>query len=177
MRPVEGNVETLVRENTQLRRENAELIKRVDILGEQLAWLKRRFFARSSEALSETEKRQLRLFDEVESCAQEAESPQGSQPLIRVPEHTRRQATRRPLPEALPCEEVVIDIPEEHKRCLCGAELVRIGEEVSEKLDVIPPQLLVIRTIRPKYACHSCEGSGDEQRPAVRIIAMAPRGD
>jgi transposase len=52
--------------------------------------------------------------------------------------------------------------------------LVRIGEGASEKLDVIPPQLRVIRTVRPKYACHNCEGSGDEQRPAVRIAAMPP---
>ena len=84
------------------------------------------------------------------------------------------RAKRRPLPEALPREEVVIDIPEEQKHCLCGAELVRIGEEISEKLDVIPPQLRVIRTIRPKYACHGCEGSGDEERPAVRIAPMPP---
>ena len=32
----------------------------------------------------------------------------------------------------------------------------------------------MIRTIRPKYACHSCEGSGDEERPAVRIAPMPP---
>ncbi len=172
--PVEGNVEALVRENAELRRENSELIKRVDILGEQIAWLKRRFFSRSSEALSEAEQRQLRLFNEAEIAAGEAESPKDPEPLIRVPEHERRRAKRRPLPEALPREEVVIDIPEEQKHCQCGEELVRIGEEVSEKLDVIPPSLRVIRTIRPKYACHSCEGSGDEERSAVRIASMPP---
>jgi transposase len=171
VRAVEGNVETLVRENAQLRQENAELIKRVDILGEQIAWFKRRFFSRSSEALSEEEKRQLRLFDEAESSVQEIESPQA---LIRVPEHTRQRPKRQPLPEDLPREEVVIDIPEEQKHCLCGAELGRIGEDVSEKLDVIPPQIRVIRTIRPRYACHSCEGSGDEEKPAVRTAAMPP---
>ena len=174
---VEGNVETLLRENAQLRQENAELAhakselaKRVEILGEQIAWFRNRFFARSSEALSEKDKRQLRLFDEGES------SPQADpgEALVRIPEHARGKAKRRPLPEALPRDEVVIDIPEEQKHCLCGAELVRIGEEVSEKLDVIPPQLRVIRTIRPQYACHECEGSGDEQRPAVRIAAMPP---
>ena len=67
---------------------------------------------------------------------------------------------------------MIIDIPEEHKHCGCGAELVRIDEESSEKLDVIPPQLRVIRTVRPIYACHVCEGSGDEGRPAVRIAPM-----
>jgi transposase len=168
---VEGTVEALEVENAQLRRENVELAKRVEILAEQIAWLKQRFFGRRSEALSDAEQRQLRMFDEAESSA---ESPIEPQPLIRVPEHERQRPKRRPLPQALPREEVVIEIPEEQKRCACGAQLVRIGEEVSEKLDVIPPQLRVIRTIRPKYACHSCEGSGDEDRPAVRIAPMPP---
>jgi transposase len=172
--PVEGNVATLEMENAQLRRENAELVKRVEILAEQVAWLKQRFFGRSSEALSEDEQRQLRMFDEAEACGEGCERPPEPQALIRVPEHVRRQPKRRPLPEALPREEVLIDIPEEQKHCACGAELVRIGEETSEKLDVIPPQLRVIRTVRPKYACHACEGSGDEQRRAVRIAAMPP---
>ena len=63
----------MLRENAQLRQENAdlaqrsELSKRVEILAEQIAWFKHRFFSRSSEALSEKDKRQLRLFDEVES--------------------------------------------------------------------------------------------------------------
>ena len=69
---------------------------------------------------------------------------------------------------------VLLDIPEQDKHFQCGHELVRIGEEVQEKLDVIPPKLRVIRTVRPKYACHHCEGSGDEQRPAVRIQPPAP---
>jgi len=172
LRPVEGNVETLLRENAELRQQNAELLKRVDILAEQLAWLKRRFFSRSSEALSEADRRQLRLFDEVESSP--VDKPEEPQTLVHVPEHTRRQAKRQPLPEALPREEVLVDIPEEQKHCQCGADLVRIGEETSEKLDVIPPQLRVIRTVRPKYACHDCEGSGDESHPAVRIAPMPP---
>jgi transposase len=174
---VEGSVETLVSEVAQLRQQNAELqrervelSKRIDILGEQLAWLKRRFFSRSSEALSEADRRQLRLFDEADSSPiEQAEEPQT---LVHVPEHTRRQAKRQALPEDLPREEVLVDIPEEQKHCQCGAELVRIGEETSEKLDVIPPQIRVIRTVRPKYACHDCEGSGDESHPAVRIAPM-----
>ena len=171
---MEGNVEALVHENAQLRHQNAELAKRVDILHEQIAWFKQRFFSRSSEALSEKDKKQLRLFDETESCEPQTDGAENPQEMIRVAEHTRGQAKRRPLPEALPRDEVVIDIPEEQKHCLCGAELVRIGEETSEKLDVIPPQLRVIRTIRPKYACHICEGSGDEERAAVRIAPMPP---
>ncbi len=171
---MEGNVETLVLENAQLRREIAELAKRVEILAEQNAWLKQRFFGRSSEALSLEEQRQLKLFDEAELAAAESESTRGQLDLVRIPEHVRQQPKRRPLPQALPRVEVIIDIPEEQKHCGCGAELVRIDEESSEKLDVIPPQLRVIRTIRPMYACHVCEGSGDEGRPAVRIAPMPP---
>jgi len=171
---VEGTVETLAQENAQLRRENAELTKRVEILREQNEWLKRRFFARHSEALSEEEQRQLKLFDEAELAAAEPDGAPRQSNLVRIPEHVRQQPKRRPLPQALPRVEVIVDIPEEQKRCGCGAELVRIDEEASEKLDVIPPQLRVIRTIRPIYACHACEGSGDEAHKAVRIAPMPP---
>jgi len=47
----------------------------------------------------------------------------------------------------------------------CGAERHVIGEDVSERLDIIPAQLRVIVTRRPKYACRSCE-DGITQAPA-----------
>ncbi|MFP4551857.1 MAG: IS66 family transposase, partial [Spirochaetales bacterium] len=68
--------------------------------------------------------------------------------------------------------EVVHDISDEEKRCGCGDELMRIGEETREVVQVIPEQMWVERHVYPKYGCHTCEGSGDEDRPAVRI---APR--
>ncbi|MEE8326009.1 MAG: IS66 family transposase [candidate division NC10 bacterium] len=155
---------------TRLTREKRELVKRVDILGEKIAWLMAKLFGRSSEKLSAEEQEQLRLFDESEVGAQEADTDSE----LTVPAHIRRKAKRKPLPEALPRDEVVIDVEEEEKRCGCGADLVRIGEETSEKLDVIPPRVRVTRTIRPKYACKACEGSGDEEKPAVRIAPMPP---
>lgn len=48
---------------------------------------------------------------------------------------------------------------------------MRIGKETSERLRVIPEQICVERHIRAKYACKACEGSGDEEKPAVRIAA------
>jgi len=55
--------------------------------------------------------------------------------------------------------------------CACGAERHVIGEDVSERLDIIPAQFRVIVTRRPKYACRSCE-SGLTQAPApTHIIA------
>ena len=52
---------------------------------------------------------------------------------------------------------------------------MRIGEEVSEQLDLIPARVKVIRTTRPRYGCRNCEGSGDEDKPAVRIAPMPSR--
>ena len=92
---------------------------------------------------------------------------------VEVPAHKRKKRGRKPLPKDLPRETVIHDIPEEEKVCACGATLERIGEEVSEKLDIIPAKIRVIRHIRPKYACKECEGSKDE-RPSVRIAPVEP---
>jgi transposase len=153
------------------RHEKGELAKRIEILGDENSWLKQKLFGRSSEKLSAAELAQMRLFNEAEAIHGE---PQPHEQLQKVSEHSRRRPVRRPLPQSLPRVEVFLDVAEGDKRCACGHELVRIGEECSEKLDVIPPQIRVIRTIRPKYACSHCEGSGDEERPAVLIAPMPP---
>jgi len=115
------------------------------------------------------------LFNEAEVAAQEA--PVKEQ--IAVPAHTRQKPKRKPLPEHLPRTEVTVDIAEEEKVCACGTALSRIGEEVSEKLDIIPARVQVIRTIRPKYACKGCEGV-ESEGGAVRIAdlpaEMIPKG-
>ncbi|MEL7388410.1 MAG: IS66 family transposase [Pseudomonadota bacterium] len=79
-----------------------------------------------------------------------------------------RQTNRGSLPKHLERVEVVI---EPGVACACGAERHVIGEDVSERLDIIPAQFRVIVTRRPKYACRSCEG-GITQAPApTHIIA------
>lgn len=92
-------------------------------------------------------------------------------PPERVPvrSHTRAKQGRKPLPADLPRVEWIHDIAESEKSCGCGAQLKRIGQEVCEKLEIIPAQVRVRRHVRPKYACRVCEGSGDEEKPAVRI--------
>jgi transposase len=62
------------------------------------------------------------------------------------------------LPAHLPRIERVIDIAEKTCPC-CRSELHRIGEDVAERLDVVPAQFRVIVTRRPKYACRACEGT------------------
>ncbi len=95
---------------------------------------------------------------------------------IVVEKHTRKKTGRKPLPDNLPREEIIHDIPEDEKVCACGCQLTRIGEEVSEQLHVEPAKFKVIRHIRPKYACRNCEGvESDEQTvkiapPPLQII-------
>lgn len=64
-----------------------------------------------------------------------------------------KRGHRRALPPELPRIEHVIDVPEAQRLCDCGTPMVRIGEDVSEQLDIVPMQIRVVRTVRPRYAC------------------------
>lgn len=153
----------------EAEQERVRLEKANEILLDEVSLLRLKLFGKRSEKLSEQEILQGRLFDaELETDAPTEQS-------IEVPSHRRRKPKRRPLPADLPREEIVHDIPEEQKICACGAELLRIGEETSEKLDIMPQKIKVIRHIRPKYACKVCEGSSDEDQAAVRIAPPVPQ--
>ena len=153
-----GVQEVLSNDVEELRRTVVSLQKNVTILEEEIRFLKDRLFGRKADRWSAEDVRQERLFNEAEAGAEQCEEPEQQAPAIAVAAHTRRPRGRRPLPENLPREEVVHDIPEEQKLCACGAPLSRIGEETSEKLKIIPPKLIVVRHIRPKYACRACQG-------------------
>jgi transposase len=69
----------------------------------------------------------------------------------------------------LPREGIVIDV--EDKTCAyCGGLKHRMGEDVSERLDVMPAQLKVIVTRRPKYACRACAGEVTQAPAPERLI-------
>ena len=76
---------------------------------------------------------------------------------------SKSRAVRGVLPKHLPRVEEVI-APED-VTCGCGAARHVIGEDVSERLDIVPAQFRVLVTRRPKYACRSC-GAGIVQAPA-----------
>lgn len=82
---------------------------------------------------------------------------------------TPRRANRGNLPKHLERIEEIITPVDQACAC-CGTERHVIGEDVSERLDVIPAQFRVIVTRRPKYACRTCE-DGIVQAPApARLI-------
>ena len=79
-----------------------------------------------------------------------------------------RAANRGALPKHLPRIEEIIE--PESLTCACGGCLHCIGEDVSERLDIVPAQFRVIVTRRPQYACRSCT-DGVVQAPApARLI-------
>src|SRR5690606_6618562 len=79
-----------------------------------------------------------------------------------------RSTNRGSLPKHLPRIEEIIE--PESLVCACGCCLHCIGEDVSERLDIVPAQFRVIVTRRPKYACRSCT-DGVVQAPApARLI-------
>jgi len=155
---VEG-LQSLVR---QLQHDNTVLRSRAEVLEDELRLLRHKLFGRRSEQLTAEDLRQASLFDEAEWIS-EQEEQKHPETTIEVSAHRRRKRGRKPLPVDLPREEVLHDIPEEQKICSCGEPLVRIGEESSEKLEIIPQQIKVIRHIRPKYACKACEGTESGQ--------------
>jgi transposase len=112
---------------------------------------------------------QMLLFESGETAALKAETPEKE--VIAVKGHTREKRGRKPLADNLPREHAYLDREEEEKQCACGHDLVYIGEEVSERLRIIPQQVYVEAIHKKKYACHECEGSGDEEKPAVRTAA------
>jgi len=130
----------------------------------ELAYYKRIRFANKSEQFSAE---QRELFEEswnTDTSAQEAEVEQ----LSTRPPAKRVRAGRQPLPDHLPR----IEHRHEPDSCTCGQcgkDLVKIGEDISEQLDVEPARFFVHRHIRPQYACRACETISAAPIPAAII--------
>jgi len=127
-------------------------------------------FARSAERLLENDRQQSLFTEEVEQAT--PIEPEDEKQEIKS--YTRKKAGRKSIDPNIPRVEKIVDIPEEEKVCACGAQMVRIGEETAEKLEIIPQSIYVTKTIRPKYACRCCEGTENEEEPAVKIAPVPP---
>ncbi|BAH73458.1 putative transposase orf3 (plasmid) [Solidesulfovibrio magneticus RS-1] len=128
------------------------------------------------------QEQQLSLFDEAEQTVEE-HKPQTFEEAC-APAGTRRKRGRRPIPADLPRVEIIHDLPESEKACPCGAELVRIGEEVSEKLDIVPAKIQVRGNCTAGRKCPRRQGPGPgcaEKKEAWRRtpsrVAFSYRGE
>jgi transposase len=125
--------------------------------------LQRHRFGRRAETLPE-DQLLLALEDiELTEAGAAAEAEQKS-PAERAAATKKRRTNRGALPAHLPRIETIVDVEDKACPC-CKGELHLIGEDVSERLDIIPAQFRVLVVRRPKYACRSCE-DGVIQSPA-----------
>ena len=129
-----------------------DIVKRLEHL---VAELNHVVHGKKSEKLSEDD-RQL-AFEDLEIAVAEArEQKQTQAPGDDKPKRKRvARRNRGNLPEGLPRIEQVVE--PDSLMCPCGCGMMhRIGEDRTERLDIVPAQLRVIVTIRPKYACRAC---------------------
>jgi transposase len=139
----------------------------------QIAKLKREQYGPSAE-------RSRRLLDQLELQLEELEATASEDDLAAeiatakttsVAPFERRRPARKPFPEHLPRERVVIPAP-----CSCpacgGTRLSKLGEDVTETLEVIPRQWKVVQTVREKFSCRDCEKITQPPAP----FHVVPRG-
>jgi transposase len=150
----------LVREMADVVESRDGEIERLQII---IKKLQRAQFGRRSERL-DADQLALALEDLDGDIARIRES----RPAIAT-EAAEAPSRRKPLPDHLPREDVLLDVDREICGC-CGGALHAIGESVSEMLDWVPAQLRVVRISRPKYACRACNKVVQASAPE-RLIA------
>ena len=152
-----------------LMAERARHAEELDRLTAIIKELQRHRFGRRSEQL-DPDQLALALEDlEQTIAATEAAAEKDGEVPAKPAAARKRQINRGALPVHLPREEIVIDVEDKTCAC-CGGLKHRIGEDVSERLDVIPAQLKVIVTRRPKYACRACAGEVTQAPAPERLI-------
>ncbi|CCF21825.1 putative transposase IS66 family [Pseudorhizobium banfieldiae] len=123
--------------------------------------------------------RKARLLEQMELQLEELEADAGEDELAAeiaanastVRAFERKRPSRKPFPEHLPRERVVIAAP---TNCSCcgSAKLSKLGEDITETLEVIPRQWKVIQTVREKFSCRECEKITQPPAP----FHVTPRG-
>ena len=135
-----------------------------------IAKLRHEKFGQSAERGVLLEQLEFRLAD-MEEDASEAETKAqmaaAASEKVKVQAFERRRPARRPLPEHLPRERIVYPAP---SACpCCGGTLHKIGEDVTETLELIPRRWKVIQHVREKFSCRSCESITQPPAPSHPI--------
>jgi transposase len=143
----------------------------------QIEKLKRELYGPRSE-------RTARLLDQLELQLEELETAATEDEIAaemaaaktstKVAAFTRKRPSRKPFPDHLPRERVVITAP---SSCLCcgGLRLSKLGEDITETLEVIPRQWKVIQYVREKFSCRDCESISQAPAP-FHVIARGWAG-
>ncbi|MGA0565683.1 IS66 family transposase [Ancylobacter sp. VNQ12] len=130
--------------------------------------LQRHRFGRRAETLPEDQL--LLALEEAEQVeAAGFAASEENAPATKAERIAKRRANRGALPTHLPRIETVVDVESDVCPC-CSGRLHRIGEDVAERLDIVPAQFRVLVVRRPKYACRSCEGVVVQAPAPARLI-------
>jgi transposase len=139
----------------------------------QIAKLRRMQFGRSSERITrQIAQLELQLEELETGEAEDIARAEASEPAVAIP--VRAKPKRKPLPDHLPRQEVVHQ-PAGDGACICpacGGGMGQLGEDVTEVLDYVPGHFQVIRHVRPKFACRTCDAITQAPAPAM----PTPRG-
>jgi len=139
-----------------------------------IAKLRRGLYGQRSE-------RSARLLDQLEFELEELEATASEDELAAeqaaattrttVRSSARKRSSRKPFPEHLPRERIVVPGP---TACSCcgSTRLAKLGEDVTETLEVIPRQWKVLQFVREKFTCRSCEAISQTPAP----FHVLPRG-
>jgi transposase len=127
----------------------------IDRLRQIIRELQRHRFGRRAESLP-VDQLLLGLEEAEQTEAEGIAAEDASDPAKREARARTRRANRGALPAHLPRIEQIVDIADRTCPC-CRGDLHVMGEDVSERLDLVPAQFRVIVTRRPKYACRTCE--------------------
>lgn len=160
--------DSVAAQRDSLAAERDALLAHNERLQHLLLRLRRMQFGRKSERLPE-EQLQLGLEDLETAIAQGDAAAEKRDPALRQERATKRRASRGALPAHLPRVEITL-APEDTACPCCRGPMVVIGQDSSERLDVIPAQFRVLVTHRPKLACRACPGTVVQRPAPPRLI-------
>ena len=139
----------------------------------EIALLKRDKYGRSPERTARLlDQLELQLEELVADAAEDvAVAEQTTEKTTRVAGFERRKPVKKSFPEHLPRERVLVEAP---SICTCcgSHRIVKMGEDITETLEVVPRQWKVIQTVREKFTCRDCEKISQPPAPFHPI----PRG-
>ena len=139
----------------------------------QIAKLRREQYGASAERTRRLlDQMELHLEDlEADAAEDDAVAEVAAAKTATVTAFERKRPVRKPFPEHLPRTRVVVPAP-----CSCpacgGNRLSKLGEDVTETLEVIPRAWKVIQTVREKFSCRDCEKITQPPAP----FHVVPRG-
>ena len=166
------NQATLLQDKATLLQDKVTSLQHtVSLLEEYIRHLNDCRYGKSSEKYVASDL-QGRLFNEAELPTNQAEI-EAAEEEITIPVNGRKKSGRKGLPKNLPRERIEYDLTDEEKICDCGCQLVCIGEEITEQLDIVPAQIKVLQHVCKKYACQT--GCKDNIKTAKKPKQPIPK--